>query len=348
VRAKVEHPFLTLKRLWGFAKTRYRGLAKNANRAFAMLALLNVRCGLFRLHARSDHQRHADERLLEYHRRERPRNFICTQPGAVRLRRGTERLGASVLFSDKKIGDLLDPALRTQRKPAERHHLFPRKWLERNGITDLKLINQTANFAFLEWPDNADVSAQAPEKYVPVMRQRFPGAAWERMTRAHALPPSWETLPYRDFLAQRRKLMAGVIRRGFQALSGDEDIDGNPMDASGGERKAWSLIETLELTLRLLVRSKYDERWGQGADAQIRKILGDEGWNTLERNREKRERQYPLSEAGGSRDVLDYCYLGQLVQLMAAGPAWELFREMFRDKRQLEDLVKAVTPVRKR
>ena len=31
---------------------------------------------------------------------------------------------------------------------------------------------------------------------------------------------------------------------------------------------------------------------------------------------------------------------------MTAGPAWELFRDMFRDKRQLEDLVKAVTPVR--
>jgi IS5 family transposase len=42
VRAKVEHPFLTLKRLWGFAKVRYRGLAKNANRAFAMLALINL------------------------------------------------------------------------------------------------------------------------------------------------------------------------------------------------------------------------------------------------------------------------------------------------------------------
>ncbi len=42
VRAKVEHPFLTLKRLWGFAKVRYRGLAKNANRAFTMLAMLNV------------------------------------------------------------------------------------------------------------------------------------------------------------------------------------------------------------------------------------------------------------------------------------------------------------------
>ena len=40
VRAKVEHPFLTLKRIWGFVKVRYRGLEKNANRAFAMLAII--------------------------------------------------------------------------------------------------------------------------------------------------------------------------------------------------------------------------------------------------------------------------------------------------------------------
>ena len=42
IRAKVEHRFYTLKRVWGFAKTRYRGLAKNANRAFAMLAMINL------------------------------------------------------------------------------------------------------------------------------------------------------------------------------------------------------------------------------------------------------------------------------------------------------------------
>jgi IS5 family transposase len=42
IRAKIEHPFLIVKRLWGFAKVRYRGLAKNANRAFAMLALANL------------------------------------------------------------------------------------------------------------------------------------------------------------------------------------------------------------------------------------------------------------------------------------------------------------------
>jgi IS5 family transposase len=41
-RARVEHPFLVLKRLWGFAKVRYRGLAKNANRAFMALAMVNL------------------------------------------------------------------------------------------------------------------------------------------------------------------------------------------------------------------------------------------------------------------------------------------------------------------
>ncbi|MFN7537458.1 MAG: transposase, partial [Burkholderiales bacterium] len=41
VRAKVEHVFAVVKRLWGFTKVRYRGLVKNANRAFTALALAN-------------------------------------------------------------------------------------------------------------------------------------------------------------------------------------------------------------------------------------------------------------------------------------------------------------------
>ena len=42
IRAKVEHPFLIFKRLRGYAKVRYRGLVKKANRAFAMLAAINI------------------------------------------------------------------------------------------------------------------------------------------------------------------------------------------------------------------------------------------------------------------------------------------------------------------
>ena len=41
-RARVEHPFHVLKRLWGFVKVRYRGLAKNANRVYTALAMVNL------------------------------------------------------------------------------------------------------------------------------------------------------------------------------------------------------------------------------------------------------------------------------------------------------------------
>jgi len=42
VRARVEHPFNVVKRLWGFAKVRYRGIAKNLAKAYAMFALANL------------------------------------------------------------------------------------------------------------------------------------------------------------------------------------------------------------------------------------------------------------------------------------------------------------------
>ena len=42
VRARVEHVFAVVKRLWKFDKVRYRGLAKNATRAFVATALANI------------------------------------------------------------------------------------------------------------------------------------------------------------------------------------------------------------------------------------------------------------------------------------------------------------------
>jgi IS5 family transposase len=42
VRSRVEHVFAVIKRLWGFDKVRYRGLAKNATRAFVATGLANI------------------------------------------------------------------------------------------------------------------------------------------------------------------------------------------------------------------------------------------------------------------------------------------------------------------
>lgn len=42
VRAKVEHPFQVIKRVFGFAKVRYRGLLKNAERLWVTCGLTNL------------------------------------------------------------------------------------------------------------------------------------------------------------------------------------------------------------------------------------------------------------------------------------------------------------------
>ena len=42
VRAKVEHPFRTIKQQFGYGKVRYRGLAKNTNRLYVLAAFTNL------------------------------------------------------------------------------------------------------------------------------------------------------------------------------------------------------------------------------------------------------------------------------------------------------------------
>jgi IS5 family transposase len=43
IRAKVEHPFLDVKRIFGYAKVRYRGLGKNKERLALLLGLSNLK-----------------------------------------------------------------------------------------------------------------------------------------------------------------------------------------------------------------------------------------------------------------------------------------------------------------
>jgi IS5 family transposase len=42
VRSKVGHPFLIVKRFFGFSKTVYRGLSKNTHRLYALFASTNL------------------------------------------------------------------------------------------------------------------------------------------------------------------------------------------------------------------------------------------------------------------------------------------------------------------
>ena len=140
-------------------------------------------------------------------------------PGLFAYIAAQHTLAANVLFSHKTVIDLLDPTVRAKKKALERHHLFPRGWLEEHVTKDRKQINQMANYALLEWPDNLGISDSPPSEYVPLLRQRFVDAEWAAMCEAHALPPGWERMEYQEFLAARRHLMAGIIRRGYDRLT---------------------------------------------------------------------------------------------------------------------------------
>lgn len=127
-------------------------------------------------------------------------------------------LDAQVLYSPMKVVDMLDPSSKGKKRAVERHHLFPRKYLQREGLRGDRLINQMANYALVEWSDNIAISDQSPDCYVPKMEERFKHDELVQMYKWHALPERWYEMDYHSFLDQRRGKIASIIREGFNKL----------------------------------------------------------------------------------------------------------------------------------
>lgn len=131
-------------------------------------------------------------------------------------------LGAKVLFSSMTVHELLDPANAGKKQAIERHHLFPKAYLETQNIKGTARTNKVANYALLEWPDNIKISDQPPADYFPAMfAERVTPADAAKARFWHALPEGWELMPYDEFLLERQKLIAKVIKAGFEHLTGD-------------------------------------------------------------------------------------------------------------------------------
>jgi len=130
-------------------------------------------------------------------------------------------LDAPVLYSKMKVSDLLDSSTKAKKSALERHHLFPRQYLQRIKICEKRLINQAANYALVEWSDNIKVSDRPPSEYVPELERRFSAEEIREMYRLHALPERWYEMEYQQFLKERRKKMAEVIRQGFEKIRGE-------------------------------------------------------------------------------------------------------------------------------
>jgi hypothetical protein len=128
-------------------------------------------------------------------------------------------LDAKVLFSKHKISELADPSVFANRSDFERHHLFPKEYLKSIGFSEVRDTNQIANYAFVEWGDNAAIGKNAPKIYLPSYRQRFSGQDLQKMYHWHALPDNWEELDYQDFLGKRRDLISKIIKEAYALLN---------------------------------------------------------------------------------------------------------------------------------
>src|SRR5207248_1514681 len=67
---------------------------------------------------------------------------------------------------------------------------------------------------------------------------------------------------------------------------------------------------------------------------------------TIIANRDKSARSYRYTSHTPDGDLLHFAYFGQLSQLMLSNKAWDMFKPMFRDKRELEDITAEIIPVR--
>lgn len=127
-------------------------------------------------------------------------------------------LDARVLFSSIKINELMDPAVRAHKAAMERHHLFPKAYLQRIGYDSTRDRNQIANYALVEWADNIDIRDTSPSSYYPNYAARFAPDELRQMLYWHALADDWAEMDYATFLEDRRKRMAQVIKDGFMKL----------------------------------------------------------------------------------------------------------------------------------
>ncbi|EFZ36599.1 hypothetical protein HMPREF0663_11512 [Hoylesella oralis ATCC 33269] len=99
------------------------------------------------------------------------------------------------------------------------HHIFPKHYLATIGIEDDRDRNQIANYTYLDYSTNIDISDNPPATYVGSYRSRLGEESYKTACEQNALPENFETLAYRDFLIERRKLMAQTIRKAYDKLS---------------------------------------------------------------------------------------------------------------------------------
>jgi hypothetical protein len=268
-------------------------------------------------------------------------------PAALAFRAAQVVLGTRALFSDQLLHNLFDPPAQGARAASEAHHLFPEAWLHARGIWDRRRVNQVANLADVGWHENIVIGGRGPAEYVPRLRQKLAldDDRWGRLCAEHALPSGWESMEYEEFLRERRRRMADIIRIAFRQLGGEADAPPlTPPWFLPGAETVWQRIVETERALRGVVREVYAARFGEVAARRIEEALS-------EREREGLAHALRARPAGAEAlGIVDYLHLGQLPPILFAEDVWQEARGRFGGaqdaKQRLQAAVSQIAPVR--
>lgn len=112
------------------------------------------------------------------------------------------------------------------------HHLFPKKYLMKHGITNKSMYNQIANYAYLQTEINIKISDDAPKDYMAVVSKQIETGQGvyggitnnedlKKNLEMNCIPEGFENMTiedYPNFLESRRKLMAQKIKEYYCSL----------------------------------------------------------------------------------------------------------------------------------
>ena len=97
----------------------------------------------------------------------------------------------------------------------EMHHIYPKSQLYQRGYGRPE-VNALANFCFLTKDTNLDIGYRLPEDYFPEVEAAHPGALASQWIPMDS--QLWQVDNYRDFLAERKRLLALELNRRMEDL----------------------------------------------------------------------------------------------------------------------------------
>lgn len=127
-------------------------------------------------------------------------------------------LGYPMLFSTAPLSKYFTLGTSGGKNAIDKHHIFPKHYLEKMGFDNDRDRNQIANFTYLDYATNVDISDDAPIDYVGRYKERLGGEGYKLACEQNALPEGFENLEYMEFLAQRRVLMARTVKKAYDEL----------------------------------------------------------------------------------------------------------------------------------